>query len=262
MEKIKTYPQSIIKAIHQVMTKVEYVTKDKKNEFQKYKYASEAALIAALRPEILDAGLILVPSGEELLPIDQWGVTHIVMTFTLAHIDGSVWPDKLKAFGAGSDRSSKDKDGNFTVGDKGTYKAITGGNKYFLRNLFQIETGDDPEKPTAKEKKEKEQADKDGKSKASTKTTTSSQGKEGKKVSASQVKRFHSIKKDFGWTDTAAKVLLGNFGYESTADIEAWEDYGTIVKDLQKGMDGKAKSDAKGYCTFCNGEPKKKDSGE
>lgn len=238
----KIYPASIIKAIHQVKQKVEYVEKDGKNEFHKYKYASEAALIEALRPAIQDAGLVIIPSGEELRPVDEHGVTHIVMSYTLTHISGDVWPDKLRAYGAGGDKSSKG-----TVGDKGVYKALTGVNKYFLRQLFQIETGTDPEKDGSKDKKDKT-------------TTTTTQGKKGKLVNAAQVKRFHIIKKDFEWTDDAAKSLLTEYGYKSSKDMEAWEKYGEIVSKLQKGMDGKAKSDAKGYCTFANGKAKKKEA--
>jgi hypothetical protein len=242
METEKKYPASIIKAIHEVKSKVEYVEKDGENNFHKYKYASEAALIEALRPAIQDAGLVIIPSGEELRPIDDHGNTHIIMSYTLAHISGDVWPDKLQAYGAGGDKSSKG-----TVGDKGTYKALTGCNKYFLRQLFQIETGTDPEKEGTKEKK------------GAGKTTTTSQGKGGKLVNAAQVKRFHAIKNDFEWTDEAAKSLLAEYGYESTKDMEAWEKYSEIVVKLQKGMDGKAKSDLKGYCTFANGKAKVKE---
>lgn len=93
------------------------------------------------------------------------------------------------------------------------------------------------------------------------KTTTNSRtdrGKEGeyKKVSPAQIKRLKAIKTDFGWTDEAAKDVIRRFGYESSKDIEHWEDYSVIVKELQKGMDGKAKADADGYCIFLNGKPK------
>ena len=44
------------------------------------------------------------------------------------------------------------------MGDKGLYKAITGANKYFLFKLFQIETGDDPERDTAPVAQEAPQA--------------------------------------------------------------------------------------------------------
>lgn len=214
----KKYPVEIIKAIHEVKGKVQYVQKDGKNDFHGYKYASEAALIAALHPAIQEAGLVILPSGEELRPIDEYGNTHVVMSYTLTHISGAVWPDKLIGFGAGGDRSSKG-----TVGDKGTYKGLTGVNKYFLRQLFQIETGTDPEKEGTKDKDK-------GKDK-----TTGSRGQKGKKLTEKQLKRFHAIKNEHGWTDEQAKKLIADWGYESTKDIENWEDYGAIVKILEKG---------------------------
>lgn len=131
---------TITKALHEVMTKVGYVQKKGKNEFHRYSYASEADLLEALRPAMLDAGLLLIPSGQTCSPIDEYGNTHVSVAYTLAHKDGDVWPDKIVAFGSGNDKNSKGG-----VQDKGTYKALTGANKYLLFKLFQIETGDDPE---------------------------------------------------------------------------------------------------------------------
>jgi hypothetical protein len=130
----------IAAALHQVMQKVSYVQKDATNDFHKYKYASEAALLAALRPAMIEAGLILIPSVSMVKNIDDYGNTHIEMEYTLVHKDGEVWPFPIRAAGAGNDRAK-----NGAVGDKGVYKAITGANKYLLFKLFQIETGDDPE---------------------------------------------------------------------------------------------------------------------
>jgi hypothetical protein len=130
----------IAAALHQVMQKVSYVQKDSMNDFHKYKYASEAALLAALRPAMIEAGLILIPSISMVKNIDEFGNTHIEMEYTLVHKDGDVWPYPIRAAGAGNDKA---KTG--AVGDKGVYKAITGANKYLLFKLFQIETGDDPE---------------------------------------------------------------------------------------------------------------------
>lgn len=136
----KSDTAKIAAALHQVMQKVSYVQKDATNDFHKYKYASEAALLAALRPAMIEAGLILIPSISMVKNIDDFGNTHIEMEYTLVHKDGDVWPFPIRAAGAGNDRA---KTG--VVGDKGVYKAITGANKYLLFKLFQIETGDDPE---------------------------------------------------------------------------------------------------------------------
>lgn len=134
----------IAAALHEVMSKVGYVQKTNRNDFHKYNYAGEADLLDKLRPAMLEAGLLLLPSGKSVTPIDEHGNVTVAVEYTLAHKDGDIWPDKLVAFGAGNDRA---KSG--VVGDKGVYKALTGANKYLLFKLFQIETGDDPERDEA-----------------------------------------------------------------------------------------------------------------
>ena len=131
----------ITKALHEVMSKVGYVQKTGKNQFHGYRYAGEADLLDKLRPAMVEAGLLLIPSGKEVTGPDEHGNVMVTMAYTLAHADGEVWPEKIMAFGCGNDRSPKAG----TIGDKGVYKAITGANKYLLFKLFQVETGDDPE---------------------------------------------------------------------------------------------------------------------
>jgi hypothetical protein len=140
------YPAVIASALHAVMGKVGYVQKKGTNKFQDYKYAGEAHVLEALRPEMVDAGLMLIPSGKHRSAIDEYGITHVEVEYTLLHKDGSVWPDKIIAYGDGGDKNSKG------VGDKGLYKALTGANKYLLFKLFQLETGDDPEKDSEHDK--------------------------------------------------------------------------------------------------------------
>jgi ERF superfamily len=133
--------KKILTALNNVMLKVGYIQKSSENKFHGYRYASEADLLEKLRPVMIEEGLILIPSVELVRPIDDFGNTTIDMKYTLAHKDGEVWPEPIRISGCGNDRN---KSGN--VGDKGLYKAITGANKYLLFKLFQIETGDDPEK--------------------------------------------------------------------------------------------------------------------
>ncbi|MBL8644420.1 MAG: ERF family protein, partial [Rhodospirillaceae bacterium] len=136
----------ILRALHEVMGKVGYVQKKGKNEYQGYKYAGEGNLLEILRPAMVEAGLLLIPSHRTVSQIDQYGITTVCVEYTLAHKDGEVWPEKIVAYGTGGD---KNKNG---VGDKGLYKAATGANKYLLFKLFQIETGDDPEKDSEHDK--------------------------------------------------------------------------------------------------------------
>jgi len=131
---------TIAKALHQVMEKVSYVQKTGKNAFHGYSYAGEADLLAVLRPAMIEAGLLLLPSNKTVSPVDDHGNVTVQIEYTLVHKDGDIWPEKLVAVGMGNDRAK-----NGSVGDKGVYKAITGANKYLLFKLFQIETGDDPE---------------------------------------------------------------------------------------------------------------------
>lgn len=143
------YPSSIAAALHQVMTRIGYVQKKGTNDFQKYKYAGEAHVLEALRPEMVEAGIILIPSGKHRSAIDEHGITHVEVEYTLLHKDGSVWPEKIIAYGDGGDKNSKG------VGDKGLYKALTGANKYLLFKLFQLETGDaDPEAESEHDKED------------------------------------------------------------------------------------------------------------
>jgi hypothetical protein len=133
--------KNIIKALNEVMKSVSYVQKSSENKFHGYKYASESSLLESLRPAMIDQGLVLIPSIGNVSPIDANGNTTVTVEYTLAHTSGEIWPDKIIAVGCGNDKS---KSGS--VGDKGIYKALTGANKYLLFKLFQIETGDDPEK--------------------------------------------------------------------------------------------------------------------
>jgi hypothetical protein len=125
------------------MAKVTYVQKGSENKFHGYKYVSEADLLEKLRPALIEEGLILIPSVEMVRPMDEHGNTIVDMRYEIVHKDGDFWPHLIRISGCGNDRAK-----NGTVGDKGIYKAITGANKYFLFKLFQIETGDDPERDT------------------------------------------------------------------------------------------------------------------
>lgn len=140
----KPMSAKIALALHNVMTKVTYVQKGSENKFHGYKYVSEADLLEKLRPALIEEGLILIPSIEMVRPMDEHGNTVVDMRYEIVHKDGDIWPHLIRVAGCGNDRSK-----NGTVGDKGLYKAITGANKYFLFKLFQIETGDDPERDTA-----------------------------------------------------------------------------------------------------------------
>jgi hypothetical protein len=133
--------KNLLQALNKVMAAVGYVQKESKNTFHNYKYASEEDLLTTLRPALVKEGLLLIPSLDGVVAMDEHGNTNLVMDYTLAHVSGEIWDKPIRVPGCGNDKNTKGG-----VGDKGTYKALTGANKYLLFKLFQIATGDDPEK--------------------------------------------------------------------------------------------------------------------
>lgn len=133
--------KELLEALRAVMKEAVYVQKNGRNAFHGYKYATEADLVAVVRPAMINHGLLLIgPSVEGDERTDEHGNTFVTLTYTLAHVSGAVWPEKLRVIGCGNDRAK-----NGTIGDKGAYKAYTGAVKYLLFKLLLIETGDDPE---------------------------------------------------------------------------------------------------------------------
>jgi hypothetical protein len=128
------------------MRDVGYVQKAGHNDFQNYKYATEADAIAALRPAMIKHGLCMIPSVESVEQ-DEWGNTNVLMHYRILDEDGNFL--SFRAAGSGNDKNSKG------VGDKGIYKALTGASKYALLKTFMMETGDDPEVPSQQEKESK-----------------------------------------------------------------------------------------------------------
>jgi hypothetical protein len=128
------------------MRDVGYVQKAGHNDFQNYKYATEADAIAALRPAMIKHGLCMIPSVESVEQ-DEWGNTNVLMHYRILDEEGNFL--SFRAAGSGNDKNSKG------VGDKGIYKALTGASKYALLKTFMMETGDDPEVPNQQEKESK-----------------------------------------------------------------------------------------------------------
>jgi hypothetical protein len=132
--------EKLFQAINEVMGKVGYVQKTGYMKNQNYTYAKEGEFIAAIRPAMVEAGLVMFPSGATNITSDIYHTTSGtamnrvtgIFAFTLAHTSGE--SVTVTAIGEGAD-----------AGDKASYKAMTGAMKYALRQAFVIETGDDPD---------------------------------------------------------------------------------------------------------------------
>lgn len=134
MEQVQMAPTSkakIAKKIVAVMSEVEHVAKDKKNDFHGYNYASDEAIVSEIRGAMIKAGLVVVPNQRSITK--EGDITTLAVEYTMIDSESG---EQLTTtvYGYGQDK-----------GDKGVYKAATGAEKYFLLKTFLIPTGDDPE---------------------------------------------------------------------------------------------------------------------
>lgn len=129
---------NIIKALIKAQGELKEVAKDGSNTHFNYKYATLQSYLQEIRPVLEPNGLSIVTSIEDVREMQE-GRMLVKMKVSLYHESGESLDTFV--FGEGQDISAKGK-----IGDKAIYKAITGGKKYALANLFNIATTDDPEK--------------------------------------------------------------------------------------------------------------------
>jgi len=145
-------PAHIDAAIDAVYKKIGYVHKGGNVDGggMRYSFAKESDFIAALRPEMIAAGIsqhakeMTVISNERIETVrrsndgNQYSSYQfrvcVKAVYRFTHGASKTWRD-VESFGEGMDS-----------GDKAFNKAMTGANKYAFRQTFMIETGDDPDK--------------------------------------------------------------------------------------------------------------------
>lgn len=137
--------KALPKKLAEVMAAVNRVPKRGRNDFHHYDYATEADIAEAIRKELADRHVILIPAitSQTREPVGEKGsvLTTLFMSFTF--FDGESGEEITRPWlGAGTDKE-----------DKGAYKAMTGGEKYFLLKTFLLPTGDDPETDEGKRAK-------------------------------------------------------------------------------------------------------------
>ncbi len=135
-----TEAKNVHEAIINVMREVGYVKKQSSPNLS-YTFAGEVALIAALRPAMLEQGLYLRVTGITQYDAGEYTTksgsvmndVRLAITGQMVHAPSGTFID-VAAVGEGSDSS-----------DKASNKASTAAYKYLLRQTFMIETGDDPD---------------------------------------------------------------------------------------------------------------------
>lgn len=123
--------KNILQKLHSIMSEVDFIAKDKTNEFHKYKYASEQAIKETLHPILLKHKVLFTLSASNIRHVGS--LTDIDFVYKFIDIESCEILEGTFT-GTGEDKL-----------DKGTYKAITGAIKYILTSTFLIPTGDDPE---------------------------------------------------------------------------------------------------------------------
>lgn len=135
------------------MSEIDFIAKDKKNDFHGYAYASEQAIKEAIYPllkkhnVLFNINLTRIVENQHTQAKGVDYITVVGVKYIFTDVDTG---EQLKGtfYGAGQDK-----------GDKALYKAITGAIKYILTSTFGIVTGDDPENdaPKARSKMTREE---------------------------------------------------------------------------------------------------------
>jgi hypothetical protein len=132
---------SLVAKLAAVMAEVTRIPKRGRNQHFGYDFATEADVADAIRGELADRKVMLFTEITSLTR-EEIGRTssgvpkvlttaHLLMTF----VDGES-DERIASTWCGQGLDSE---------DKGIYKALTGGEKYFLLKTFLVATGDDPD---------------------------------------------------------------------------------------------------------------------
>lgn len=225
------------------MGAVSYIPKTGWNDFHKYHYVEEAALVKTIRPLLSAAGIMIIPNvisevwerGVVAERNSDSSLCRVMVEYTVT--DGSD-SFRFRIPGYGTDKS-----------DKSVYKAMTGSMKYALMKLFEVETGDDPERESGEPQGEisvtieasDQKAEKGGRSRLATPfqlqrimATMREKGMDRDALLAQIEATFSEVLGVPDDDDVAAQTVILDFLKNLTSedaghligDIEAWEPLG------------------------------------
>jgi hypothetical protein len=152
VKKVKPIPHepSLHAKLVSVMAAVDAVTKKGSNTAQNYSYQRAVDVFNAVRPEFIKRGILFIANvtGTRTTVVDRGGgkAPNILadLEFEFMVTDGK---DTFRWTGAAS---------GIDAGDKGVFKAITGGMKYGVRQLLMLPDENDPEKTRPGEREDVE----------------------------------------------------------------------------------------------------------
>ena len=205
---------NIYQKISEVMKNIEYLTKDDKVEFgtTKYKAISEEKVTTAVRKQLIEQGIVIIPILQESI------VTELIRTeksvnqradvhtkYRIQNIDDVNDFIEVESNGSGVDTQ-----------DKAVGKAMTYAYKYMLLRTFAIPTGEDPDKISSAETDYKIQNEIDSQ----------------KLISEKLRKGLDAAIENNNIDDETVSRILDKYGYTSTAEIKI-KDYMDLVNDFK-----------------------------
>lgn len=200
----------LIRKLAEVMDAVERVPKRGRNEFHKYDYATEADIVSVVRKELASRQVMLIPEvvshqREDITTKkNERGDPLSILTMRFTFIDGETGEtDSRMWLGAGQDG-----------GDKGVYKAMTGGEKYFLMKTFLMPTGDDPENDAKDAKNRAREADRDAKSQQAAPKPQAARG-----IDRAEQKQLVDAAELAGWRSVDVQRLLSSHGFKKSTEV-------------------------------------------
>lgn len=142
MHETQTPPLApLLAKLHRVAEAITNIEKNGRNDFQKYDFVQAVDVVRTVRELLFKERVIVLPAAGNARHHEYQAsrggaafLTTVDLGYRFMDIDSGALIE-VPWVGVGAD----------TGGDKGIYKAYTGGLKYALLNLFLVPTGEDPE---------------------------------------------------------------------------------------------------------------------
>lgn len=187
--------------------------KDQFNSFGKYHYRSTESILEGLKPLLLKHKATLIISDEIVQVGDRY---YVKATAELVDAEKEIEIVMSTAY-AREEETKKGMDGSQITGSASSYA-----RKYALNGLFAIDDTKDSDAMNTHGK----QATEPVKGKRLDQTSNDL-------ITEKQRKLLFARSKDKGIGEDVVKLLLGNYGYESSKDIKK-SDFNNILKDLEQ----------------------------
>jgi hypothetical protein len=131
-------PVGLYKKLLEVAKAIPFIEKQGRNDHHHYDYVQAVDVVNRVRKELFERDIIVLPGAHEATHLQFGGNKHLTtVDLSYTFVDAETGEKIVVPWvGVGVD----------TGGDKGIYKAYTGGLKYALTTLFLVPTSDDPER--------------------------------------------------------------------------------------------------------------------